>query len=97
MYYSKFLEKHKSPLSHAQWLRLRYIERQLLWERKVTSRMIAEEFGVSAQQARTDVRTYMEVAPGNAIEKGAGRKGISPVQRFRLFCWETTIWSGVRR
>ncbi|HAV1482575.1 TPA: WYL domain-containing protein [Enterobacter hormaechei] len=82
MYYSMFLDKHKSPLSHAQWLRLRYIERQLLWERKVTSRMIAEEFGVSAQQARTDVRTYMEVAPGNAIEKGAGRKGYFPSTTF---------------
>lgn len=44
--------------------------------------MIAEEFGVSAQQARTDVRTYMEVAPCNAIEKGAGRKGYFPSTTF---------------
>lgn len=82
MYYSTFLEKHKSPLSHAQWLRLRYIERQLLWERKVTSRMIAEEFGVSAQQARTDVRTYQEIAPGNAFEKEGSRKGYFPSPTF---------------
>ncbi|HHQ6551295.1 TPA: WYL domain-containing protein [Serratia fonticola] len=82
MYYSTFLEKHKTSLSHAQWLRLRYIERQLLWERKVTSRMIAEEFGVSAQQARTDVRTYLEVAPGNAFEQGGGRKGYFPSEMF---------------
>lgn len=82
MYYSAFNEKHKTSLSHAQWLRLRYIERQLLWERKVTSRMIAEEFGVSAQQARTDVRTYMEVAPGNAYEQVSGRKGYFPGPGF---------------
>ncbi|MCT4714769.1 WYL domain-containing protein [Enterobacteriaceae bacterium H18W14] len=82
MYYSTFLEKHKTSLSHAQWLRLRYIERQLLWERKVTSRMIAEEFGVSPQQARTDVRTYLEVAPGNAFEQGSGRKGYFPSATF---------------
>ncbi|MFE8115693.1 WYL domain-containing protein [Brenneria goodwinii] len=82
MHYSTFLEKHKTSLSHAQWLRLRYIERQLLWERKVTSRMIAEEFGVSAQQARTDVRTYQEVAPGNTFEQEGGRKGYFPSATF---------------
>ncbi|WP_313114212.1 WYL domain-containing protein [Pseudescherichia sp.] len=82
MYYSTFLEKHRTSLSHAQWLRLRYIERQLLWERKITSRMIADEFGVSAQQARTDVRTYLEVAPGNAFEQGGGRKGYFPSATF---------------
>ena len=75
MYYSTFLSQHKTSLSHAKWLRLRYIERQLLWERKVTSRMITDEFGVSAQQARTDVRTYLELAPGNVVEQSGGRKG----------------------
>ena len=47
---------------------------------KVTSRMIAEEFGVSAQQARTDVEP-MEVAPGNAIEKGPA-EGYFPITTF---------------
>ncbi|WP_458734907.1 WYL domain-containing protein [Zobellella taiwanensis] len=82
MHYSTFLEKHKTSLSHAQWLRLRYVERQLLWERKVTSRMIAEEFGVSPQQARTDVRAYLELAPGNVFEQGGGRKGYFPSATF---------------
>nr|WP_298055405.1 WYL domain-containing protein [uncultured Halomonas sp.] len=82
MHYSTFLEKYKTSLSHAQWLRLRYIERQLLWERKVTSRMIAEEFGVSLQQARTDVRAYLVLAPGNILEQGGGRKGYFPSSTF---------------
>ncbi|WP_336751106.1 WYL domain-containing protein [Aeromonas hydrophila] len=83
MHYSTFLKNHKTSLSHAQWLRLRYIERQLLWERKVTSRMIAEEFGVSAQQARTDVRAYLEFAPSNVIEQEEGsRRGYFPSPTF---------------
>ncbi len=82
MHYSTFLGQHKTSLSHAQWLRLRYIERQLLWERKVTSRMIADEFGVSAQQARTDVRTYLELAPGNVVDQSGSRKGYFPSATF---------------
>lgn len=82
MYYSTFIGQHKTSLSHAQWLRLRYIERQLLWERKVTSRMIADEFGVSAQQARTDVRAYLELAPGNVVNQSGGRKGYFPSATF---------------
>lgn len=82
MHYSSFVAQHKTSLSHAQWLRLRYLERQLLWERKVTSRMIADEFGVSAQQARTDVRAYLELAPGNILEKGNSRKGYFPSTTF---------------
>ena len=82
MHYSTFLGQHKTSLSHAQWLRLRYIERQLLWERKVTSRMIAGEFGVSAQQARTDVRTYLKLAPGNVVDQSGSRKGYFPSPTF---------------
>ena len=82
MHYSTFLGQHETSLSHAQWLRLRYIERQLLWERNVTSRMIADEFGVSAQQARMDVRAYLELAPGNILEQGNSRKGYFPSATF---------------
>ncbi|WP_025733863.1 hypothetical protein [Carnimonas nigrificans] len=82
MHYSTFLEKHQASLSHAQWLRLRYIERQLLWERKVTSRMIAKEFGISPQQARSDVRAYLSLAPDNVFEQEGGRKGYCPSATF---------------
>ncbi|WP_107850347.1 WYL domain-containing protein [Oceanimonas marisflavi] len=82
MHYSAFLQQHHTSLSHAQWLRLRYVERQLLWERKITSRMIAEEFGVSPQQARTDVRAYQELAPGNVLDQDGGRKGYFPSDTF---------------
>lgn len=44
--------------------------------------MIAEEFGVSAQQARTDVRAYLELAPGNISGQEGGRKGYFPGETF---------------
>jgi hypothetical protein len=96
MHYSTFLGQQKTSLSHAQWLRLRYIERQLLWERKVTSRMITDEFGVSAQQARTDVRTYLELAPGNVADQNGGRKGYFPSATFSpvLLGENDLVWHG---
>ena len=60
--------------------------------------MIAEEFGVSAQQARTDVRTYMEVARAIMLLRRADRKGYFPSTTFTPvllgdndLVWRTTV------
>lgn len=49
--------------SHPQWLRLCYIERQLLWERRLTTTMLMETFGISRPQAQKDVKLYQQFAP----------------------------------
>lgn len=51
--------------SHPQWLRLCYIERQLLWERKLTTTMLMETFGISRPQAQKDIKLYKSMAPKN--------------------------------
>ncbi|GAA3528562.1 WYL domain-containing protein [Zobellella aerophila] len=49
--------------SHPQWLRLCYIERQLLWERRLTTTMLMETFGISRPQAQKDIKLYQQLAP----------------------------------
>lgn len=49
--------------SHPQWLRLCYIERQLLWERRLTTTMLMETFGISRPQAQKDIKLYQKIAP----------------------------------
>lgn len=51
----------------AQKQRLRYIEERLLWEGRVNRADIMTKFGVSAVQASTDLRSYREKHPGNAV------------------------------
>jgi hypothetical protein len=49
--------------SHPQWLRLCYIERQLLWERRLTSTMLMKTFGISRPQAQKDIKLDQQLAP----------------------------------
>lgn len=56
-----FVKQHGISMTYAQWVRFRYIERQLLWERSVTSGMISETFLVSKQQARKDISEYSRI------------------------------------
>lgn len=49
--------------SHSQWLRLCFIERQLLWERRLTTTMIMEAFGISRPQAQKDIKLYQQLSP----------------------------------
>ncbi len=49
--------------SHPQWLRLCYVERQLLWERRLTTTMLMETFGISRPQAQKDIKLYQQLAP----------------------------------
>lgn len=49
--------------SHPQWLRLCYIERQLLWERRLTTTMLMETFGISRPQAQKDIKLYQQLSP----------------------------------
>ncbi|KJZ10849.1 hypothetical protein TW85_19215 [Marinomonas sp. S3726] len=49
--------------SHPQWLRLCFIERQLLWERRLTTSMIIEAFGISRPQAQKDIKLYQQLSP----------------------------------
>lgn len=49
--------------SHPQWLRLCFIERQLLWERRLTTTMLIEAFGISRPQAQKDIKLYQQLSP----------------------------------
>lgn len=49
--------------SHPQWLRLCFIERQLLWERRLTTTMLMETFGISRPQAQKDIKLYQQLSP----------------------------------
>lgn len=49
--------------SHPQWLRLCFIERQLLWERRLTTTMLMEVFGISRPQAQKDIKLYQQLSP----------------------------------
>lgn len=49
--------------SHPQWLRLCYIERQLLWERRLTTTMLMKTFGISRPQAQKDIKLYQQISP----------------------------------
>lgn len=58
---SKRLES--GAFSHPQWLRLCFIERQLLWERRLTTTMLMEAFGISRPQAQKDIKLYQQLSP----------------------------------
>ncbi|HCC5835525.1 WYL domain-containing protein [Citrobacter farmeri] len=52
-------------LSWSQQQRLHFMERQLLWGRKLTLSMVQEAFDISRNQASRDIRLYRELAPAN--------------------------------
>jgi len=52
-------------LSWSQQQRLHFMERQLLWGRRLTLSMVQETFDISRNQASRDIKLYRELAPEN--------------------------------
>ncbi|WP_339889936.1 hypothetical protein [Neptuniibacter pectenicola] len=73
MKFEDFVQQHSVSITYAQWVRFRYVERQLLWERSVTSGMVADTFHVSKQQARKDIAEYSRITH-NIHETAPGEK-----------------------
>ena len=53
------------PSRWGQERRLEFIEFRLLWEGRINRGQITDHFGVSIQQASTDLARYLALAPGN--------------------------------
>lgn len=54
-----------SQLGWSQQQRLHFMERQLLWGRRLTLSMVQEAFEISRNQASRDIKLYRELAPDN--------------------------------
>lgn len=54
-----------NKMSWSQLQRLKFIERQLLWERKLSSSVLVNYFGISRYQAQKDIKYYKERYPEN--------------------------------
>jgi len=59
------MEKDISQLGWSQQQRLHFMERQLLWGRRLTLSMVQEAFDISRNQASRDIKLYRELAPDN--------------------------------
>ena len=59
------MAEHVLQLSWSQQQRLHFMERQLLWGRKLTLSMVQEAFDVSRHQASRDIKLYRELVPDN--------------------------------
>ncbi|MGY3996004.1 hypothetical protein [Aeromonas veronii] len=68
--------------SHPQWLRLCYIERQLLWVRRLTTTMLMETFGISRPQAQKDIKLYQQLAPKALKPYQLGIPYYQPVENY---------------
>ncbi len=78
------LEFEKPVLSRAVERRLEFVEVSLFWEGHVNRGDLADQFGVSANQASFDLTRYSDLAPGNTAYDTSARShvrcaGFSPV------------------
>jgi len=62
--------------------RLKFIERQLLWERNLTTTMICEVFGVSRAQATKDIKRYIDIASKNVKPYNPADRCYKPTLQF---------------
>lgn len=83
--------------SHSQWLRLCYIERQLLWERRLTTTMLMETFGISRPQAQKDIKLYQQLAPKATKPYQLGIPYHQPTESFEpvLLSGEDLQWQSI--
>ncbi|MAL98861.1 MAG: hypothetical protein CL583_10490 [Alteromonadaceae bacterium] len=83
--------------SHSQWLRLCYIERQLLWERRLTTTMLMETFGISRPQAQKDIKLYQQLAPKATKPYQLGIPYHQPTEGFEpvLLSGEDLQWQSI--
>ncbi len=69
--------------SWPQLQRLRFIERQLLWEREVTAPMLVGAFGIARPEAQDAINTYCEFAPENVRPYSPSDRSYKPTQGFK--------------
>ena len=69
--------------SWPQLQRLRFIERQLLWEREVTAAMLVGAFGITRPEAQDAIYTYREFAPENLRPYAANDRSYKPSPVFK--------------
>ena len=69
--------------SWPQLQRLRFIERQLLWEREVTPTMLTSAFGILRPQALESIHTYIELAPENVRPYEPSDRSYKPTSAFK--------------
>lgn len=69
--------------SWPQLQRLRFIERQLLWEREVTATMLTSAFGMPRPEALASINTYIELAPENVRPYEASDRSYKPTAGFK--------------
>lgn len=69
--------------SWPQLQRLRFIERQLLWEREVTVSMLTSAFGIMRPEALESVNTYIELAPENIRPFEPSDRSYKPTAAFK--------------
>ena len=69
--------------SWPQLQRLRFIERQLLWEREVTPTMLTGAFGILRPQALESIHTYIELAPENVRPYEPSDRSYKPTSEFK--------------
>ena len=67
----------------AQRQRLCFIERQLMWERGVTTTMLCDQFNITRAIASKDLNRYLEFAPENVLPYSAKDKRYRPSPTFR--------------
>lgn len=69
--------------SWPQLQRLRFIERQLLWDREVTAGMLTGAFGLSRPEAMEEITTYTEIAPENVKPYDPSDRCYKPTRDFK--------------
>jgi len=69
--------------SWPQLQRLRFIERQLLWEREVTQTMLTSAFGMTRPDAQAALNTYLEFAPENVRPYESSDRSYKPTSGFK--------------
>jgi len=69
--------------SWPQLQRLRFIERQLLWEREVTAAMLMGAFGILRPEAQGAIDNYCEFAPENVKPYSPNDRSYKPTRDFK--------------
>lgn len=69
--------------SWPQLQRLRFIERQLLWDREVTLSMLTGAFGILRPEALDSIKTYIELAPENVRPFEPSDRSYKPTASFK--------------
>lgn len=76
------MRKDIAHLGWSQQQRLHFMERQLLWGRRLTLPMVQEAFDISRIQASRDIKLYRELAPNNVPPYNPADRCYRPSRSF---------------